>query len=86
MTLLRSLDDEAADGPRLFTLEPLDATFRRPGWTKTRMRLTLFCEHSRLAVHVIDQTQAGVYELEVSRDWWIKAAPSSRSPPAYSNP
>ena len=29
--IMRTLDDEAADGPRLFTLEPVDRTPWRPG-------------------------------------------------------
>lgn len=75
--LLRGLDDDAADGPRLFSLVPLDRTVRRPGLTSHWMRLTLWCEHSRLPVHVIDpdRPDAGIYTVEVPREWWVKAAP-----------
>jgi hypothetical protein len=75
--LLRGLDDDAADGPRLFSLEPLDRSLRHPGVTTQRMRLTLWCEHSRLPVHVLepDRPNAGVYTVEVPREWWVKAAP-----------
>jgi hypothetical protein len=74
---MRSLDDEAADGPRLFSLVPTDRTLLRPGWTTQRIRLTLYCEHSRWPVHALDpdHPEAGVYTLDVSRDWWVKAVP-----------
>ncbi|WP_234020985.1 COR domain-containing protein [Streptomyces sp. 142MFCol3.1] len=76
--LLRSLDDDAADGPRLFSLEMLDRSVWRPGVTKRRMKLTLWCEHSRLPVHVLepDRSEAGVYFIDVPREWWVKAAPA----------
>ncbi|MFI7136307.1 leucine-rich repeat domain-containing protein [Streptomyces massasporeus] len=79
--LLRSLDDDAADGPRLFSLEMLDRSVLRPGLTTQRMKLTLWCEHSRLPVHVLesDNPDAGVYVIEVPRDWWVKAAPAVRA-------
>jgi hypothetical protein len=75
--LLRGLNDEAADGPRLFSLTPIDTTPLHPGWTTRRMRLTLYCEHSRWPIHALDQnrTEAGVYTLKVPREWWTKAAP-----------
>jgi internalin A len=75
---LRTLDDEAERGPRLFTLVPVDASWRRPGWVRQRFRLTLYCEHSRLPVPLLsNDPQAGVYELEVTRDWVSKAAPAA---------
>ncbi|WP_329264930.1 leucine-rich repeat domain-containing protein [Streptomyces pseudovenezuelae] len=78
---LRSLDDDAADGPRLFSLDFLDRSLLRPGLTTQRMKLTLWCEHSRLPVHVLepDKPEAGVYIIEVPREWWVKAAPAVRA-------
>lgn len=75
--IMRSLDDEAADGPRLFSLVPLDKTLLRPGWTSRRMKLTLYCEHSRWPVHALepDNPKAGIYTVDVPRDWWVKAVP-----------
>ncbi len=76
---LRTLDDEAEHGPRLFTLVPIDATWRRPGWVKMRFRLTLYCEHSRLPVSVLSgDPRAGVYELDIAREWVEKAAPVAK--------
>ncbi|HEY3714949.1 MAG TPA: leucine-rich repeat domain-containing protein, partial [Jatrophihabitantaceae bacterium] len=75
--IMRSLSDEAADGPRLFSLAPADRTRLRPGWTTRRMRLTLYCEHSRWPVHALDpdRPRAGIYMLDIPRDWWVKAVP-----------
>jgi hypothetical protein len=79
--LLRALDDEANDGPRLFGLEPLDQSLRHPGLTTYRMQLTLWCEHSRIPVRLLepDRPDAGVYTVEIPRDWWTKAAPLIRT-------
>ncbi|MYR92651.1 MULTISPECIES: leucine-rich repeat domain-containing protein [unclassified Streptomyces] len=79
--LLRSMDDDAADGPRLFSLELLDRSVLHPGLTTQRMKLTLWCEHSRLPVHVLEpgRPDAGVYIIDVPRDWWVKAAPAVKA-------
>jgi len=46
---MRSRCDEAKEGPRLFSLQPVDAGFfDRPAWISQTFRLTLWCEHSRL--------------------------------------
>jgi hypothetical protein len=77
--LLRTQDDEAENGPRLFTLQPADTSWRKPGWTKQRFVLTLFCEHSGLPVHLLDDNPTtGVYELEMPRAWVVKAAPVAK--------
>ncbi|MCX5069853.1 ADP-ribosylation factor-like protein [Micromonospora lupini] len=75
--LMWQLNDEAADGPRLFTLTPVEASIRNPQWTTKRMRLTLYCEHSLQPVHVLepDRRDAGVYSVDVSREWWVRAVP-----------
>ena len=47
--LLRSLTDEAKEGPRLFSFEPVDrSNFNPKKWTSAKFRLTLWCEHSQL--------------------------------------
>ncbi|MFG1883061.1 COR domain-containing protein [Micromonospora sp. NPDC049102] len=79
--LMWQLNDEAADGPRLFTLTPVGASLRNPQWTSIRMRLTLYCEHSLQPVHVLepDRRDAGVYTIDVSREWWVRAVPLLRA-------
>jgi internalin A len=76
--LMQSLTDEAKDGPRLFSFQPLDPGFwDRPGWISQKFRLTLWCEHSRLPLPQLNGpgSRAGVYELNLPRDWFEKAAP-----------
>ena len=78
--LMHTLTDEAKDGPRLFSLVPVNRkAFNPKQWTSEKFRLTLWCEHSRLPLPVLnkgsDNEQRGVYELEIKRDWVIKAAP-----------
>jgi hypothetical protein len=76
---LNTLDDVAEQGPRLFTLAPADTNWNRPGWIKQRFVLTLYCEHSRLPVPLLsDDPDAGVYELELPREWVKKVAPLAK--------
>lgn len=76
--LLRLLADEAKEGPRLFSLEPLEPGFwDQPKWMSTRLRLTLWCEHSRLPLPVLNgaNSDAGIYELVLTREWLVKSTP-----------
>lgn len=78
-SLIQTLTDEAKEGPRLFSLVP----FNRSGinlrqWTSAKFRLILWCEHSRLPLPVLNKKvdrSRGIYELELTRDWFAKAAP-----------
>ncbi|MGA2797882.1 MAG: COR domain-containing protein [Thermoguttaceae bacterium] len=76
--LMQTLTDEAKDGPRLFSFEPVDpGFFDRPKWISKKFRLTLWCEHSRLPLTALNRKgdKRGVYELKLPRDWFVKAAP-----------
>jgi Leucine-rich repeat (LRR) protein len=76
--LMRTLLDEAREGPRLFSLQPIDAGFLdRPTWIAQKFRLTLWCEHSRVPLPFLNRgdTKSGVYEFEIPREWFVKAAP-----------
>jgi hypothetical protein len=76
--LMRTLIDEAKDGPRLFSFEPVEpGFFDRPKWISEKFRVTLWCEHSRLPLPVLygNGDRRGVYELTLPRDWVVKAAP-----------
>ncbi|MCC3600395.1 MULTISPECIES: COR domain-containing protein [unclassified Microcoleus] len=77
-SLMQMLTDEAKDGPRLFSFKPVDPKFfNRPKWISTKLQITLWCEHSRQPLPALNphDKQKGVYELEVSRQWFTKAAP-----------
>ena len=76
--MMQMLTDEAKDGPRLFSFQPIEpGFFNSPKWIKTKFKLTLWCEHSRLPLPALnpDNPKQGVYELELSREWLTKAAP-----------
>jgi GTPase SAR1 family protein len=70
--------DEAMEGPRLFSFEPVNRKkFDPRGWTRASFRLTLWCEHSHLPLPMLNgpDSKKGVYEIERSREWFKKAAP-----------
>ncbi len=76
--LIRVFTDEAKEGPRLFSLFPLDASnFNPRNWVGAKFRLVLWCEHSRLPLPVLNNgnMKKGVYDLELEREWFKKAAP-----------
>ena len=77
-SLIQMFTDEAKDGPRLFSFKPVDPKFfDRPKWISTKLQITLWCEHSRQPLPALNPNdpKKGVYELEVSREWFTKAAP-----------
>jgi len=77
-SLMQMLTDEAKDGPRLFSFKPVDPKFlERPKWISTKFQITLWCEHSRQPLPALNPNdkKKGVYELEVPRQWFTKAAP-----------
>ncbi|WP_194201816.1 leucine-rich repeat domain-containing protein [Glycomyces albidus] len=68
--------DEAVNGPRFYTVELLD----RRSWSRrlmhVRVRVVLWCEHSRLPLYVLDgDPDSGVFEIDVPRTWLVKSAP-----------
>jgi hypothetical protein len=70
--------DEAKDGPRLFSLFPVEGNkFNPQTWVRAKFRLVLWCEHSRLPLPAINgmDSKKGVYDLEFDREWFKKAAP-----------
>ena len=76
--LMQSLTDEVKEGPRLFSFQPVEpGFFDRPGWINQKFRLTLWCEHSRLPLTQLNgpASTEGVYELNLPREWFEKAAP-----------
>ncbi|NEQ30823.1 MAG: hypothetical protein F6K04_07455 [Leptolyngbya sp. SIO4C5] len=76
--LMQTLTDEAKDGPRLFSFKPVDpGFFDRPKWISAKFQLTLWCEHARKPLPVLNPagSQQGVYELELNREWFTKAVP-----------
>ncbi len=76
--LMQMLTDEAKDGPRLFSFKPLEpGFFDRPKWISAKFQITLWCEHSRQPLPALNPpgSKEGVYELDLPREWFVKAAP-----------
>ncbi len=79
--MLQTFTDEAKEGPRLFSLVPVDpGLLDKPKWTSRKFRLIFWCEHSRLPLSILDDNKKqGVYDLDFPRDWVIRAAPFFRT-------
>lgn len=75
--VMQTMTDEGKDGPRLFSLEPVDGSkFNPNGWVKKKFRVTLWCEHTHLPLPLINgNDKEGVYEFDVTREWFAAAAP-----------
>lgn len=75
--VMRAFTDEAKDGPRLFSLRPVErSVFNPDGWVKKKFLITLWCEHTRLPLPLINKHERkGVYEFDVTWEWFAKAAP-----------
>jgi hypothetical protein len=75
--VMRSFVDEGKEGPRLFSFEPVErSAFNPNGWVKKKFRVTLWCEHTRLPLPLINKHEReGVYEFDVTREWFAVAAP-----------
>ncbi len=78
--LMTNLSDEARDGPRLFSLTPLEPSFwNKPDWLSQKIQVTLWCEHSRLPLPELCKDESlGVYEFDQPREWLVKVAPYVR--------
>jgi len=79
--LLTTLTDPAKDGPRLFSIVPVDpGFFDKPTWIAQKFQLTLWCEHSRLPLTAINgkNDKRGVYEIELTKEWIQKISPLLR--------
>ena len=74
--MIRLLSDEAARGPRFYTVELRDRQAWHQKLTHVGVRVVLWCEHSRLPLYVLDDDPAsGVFDIDVPRDWLVRSAP-----------
>ena len=86
-SLLKAFVDEAKEGPRLFSFVEIKTKFTdKPDWVTKKFRLTLWCEHSRLPLPLIDgkdsqgkESKKGVIDIEINREWFKAAAPYLKS-------
>jgi len=77
--LLQVFTDEAKEGPRLFSMRPVD-----PNWLEApkklvsqKFRILLWCEHSQLPLFALNKEgdTRGIYEMDLPYEWVVKAAP-----------
>jgi len=76
--LIKVFTDEAKEGPRLFSLVPVDRSgFNPKQWTSAKFHLILWCEHSRWPLPALNGkgSNNGLYEFELTREWFKKVAP-----------
>ncbi|MBK9926307.1 MAG: hypothetical protein IPP66_13580 [Anaerolineales bacterium] len=76
--IFKILSDEAKDGPRLFSIAPVNRSSLDPKeWLSTKYKVILWCEHSGLPLVVLngEGDKRGVYELDLPREWVLQAAP-----------
>lgn len=75
--MIRVFTDEAKEGPRLFSLVPVDrSNFNPKKWVRTKFCLTLWCEHSRCPLpELYGDKKKGMYEIELDREWFKRSAP-----------
>ncbi|MBN2119301.1 MAG: leucine-rich repeat domain-containing protein [Anaerolineales bacterium] len=76
--MLAWLSNPARDGPRLFSIEPVQlGHFDPANWTHETFSITLWCEHARVPLPVLNgkDSKKGIYEINLTREWFKKAAP-----------
>ncbi len=76
---LQLYTDEAKEGPRLFSVRPVDSRWleKPKQLLNQKFYLLLWCEHSQLPLFVLNKEgdMRGIYELDLPYEWVIKAAP-----------
>ena len=74
---MHALLDEAKEGPRLFSFEPVDpGFFDRPKSMSAKFKLTLWCEQSRMPLWKVEgKNSVGVYAIDLPREGLVTAAP-----------
>lgn len=76
--IARILSDETKDGPRLFTVAPVEQNkFNPRKWVSEKFRLILWCEHSHLPLPVLNGIgdTRGVYEFDLPYEWFVSITP-----------
>lgn len=77
--LLRAFIDEAKEGPRLFSMRPVDQKWleKPKQLVSQKFRILLWCEHSQLPLFILNKggTKRGIYEIDLPYEWVTKAAP-----------
>jgi Leucine-rich repeat (LRR) protein len=71
---LKALGDEAANGPRLFTIETIEQRQSASSATSTRYQVVLWCEYSRKPLRDLnDDIASGVFRVDLPTAWILSA-------------
>ena len=70
LNTMKAMASEAKNGPRLFTIEPVDGRWQ---WINKKYKLRLWCEAEDCQHPVYDGL--GVYEFKMTREWIAQIAP-----------
>jgi Leucine-rich repeat (LRR) protein len=74
--VMQAIASESKEGPRLFTITPIDADWRKKLFA-TRYRVHLVCE-AEGCQHPVREKDKGVYEFDATREWVTRVAPATR--------
>jgi internalin A len=72
MTILQAIASESKEGPRLFSISPVDGNWRRP--FDKQYWLQVWCEGEGHQPPVFDEG-VGIYQFTATRDWVRRVAP-----------
>jgi Leucine-rich repeat (LRR) protein len=72
MNLMHAMANEAKNGPRLFTIEPIDGDWKQ--LFSKRLRLKLWCE-AEGCQHPVLEEDKGNYQFEQTQEWVRRVAP-----------
>ena len=75
MGIMHAIASEAKDGPRLFTVEPVDGDWKQ--LVTKQYRLRLWCEADDCQ-HPVDEDGKGLYEFQESAEWIRRVAPYAK--------
>jgi internalin A len=70
LNAMKAMANEAKNGPRLFTVEPVDGRWQ---WINKKYKLHLWCEAEDCQHPVYDGL--GVYEFKMTQEWIVQIAP-----------
>ncbi len=72
LNTMKAMASEAKNGPRLFTVEPVDGRWQ---WINKKYKLHLWCEAEDCQHPVYDDDGLGIYEFKMTSEWVAKIAP-----------
>ena len=70
LNAMKAMANEAKNGPRLFTVEPVDGRWQ---WINKKYKLQLWCEAEDCQHPVYDDL--GIYEFKMTQEWIAQIAP-----------